>query len=189
MRRGSLSFFALNGANVVCSDLTEIPLSTKKMHVNHGVSKNITYAMIDATCIPEKYSGCFDYVIFKSVLGGVGSNNNIEKQLQMVKCIKQVLKPNGLCIFAENMRASSLHKWARERFLKRGKTWHYEKKEEIEELFSDFCMISEKYYGFLGCFGRNEIQRDLLGSIDTVLFDRVIANKNRCIGSYIFQRQ
>ncbi len=188
-RGGGMSLYlALNGANVVCSDTIEIPPSAKELHRKYGVSDRIEYAKVDAANISNEYDNCFDAVVFKSVLGSVGAFNSPDKEYSMVDGIRRVLKPGGLCLFAENMRASALHTFAREKFRDIGKTWHYETISEIHDLFKEFELIDEKYYGFLGCFGRSEFQRKVLGRIDTLLFDRVMRDDMKYVGVYGFRK-
>ena len=81
-RDGGMSLlFALDGAEVVCSDLDGPTDDAAKLHQKYEVSDKITYAKIDATKIPKEYYGTLDYSksgqrnesrIFKN--GGYGKN-------------------------------------------------------------------------------------------------------------------
>lgn len=71
-RNGGLSlYWALKGADVVCSDIHADGFEqAKKLHKQYGLEGKIKYEIIDATKIP--YQDTFDIICFKSVLGGVG---------------------------------------------------------------------------------------------------------------------
>src|SRR5213594_2411718 len=71
-RNGGLSLWmALQGAQVVSSDL-ELPREVAcQLHEARGVSHLIHYEAIDSTCIP--YTSQFDIVLFKSMLGAIGN--------------------------------------------------------------------------------------------------------------------
>lgn len=192
-RNGGLSlYYALKGANVLCTDVKGNGLYSKavKLHKEYNVSQNVEYETIDATDIPEKYNGFFDVITFKSVIGGVGSlGGGYEKQQAMVDSIERCLKPGGLVIFADNMQATKVHGFCRMKFRKHGMRWHYETEKEIEELFAGFKLLDKCYYGFLGCFGVNEFMRNVLGNIDTIVFERICPDRWKYIGVYIFQKQ
>jgi SAM-dependent methyltransferase len=53
----------------------------------------IVYQNIDAANIPFK--NCFDIIVFKSILGGIGRNDNIEIQQKVFDEIYESLKPGG----------------------------------------------------------------------------------------------
>jgi ubiquinone/menaquinone biosynthesis C-methylase UbiE len=169
-RGGGLSLFlALNGLQVVCSDLNEPGDNAKKLHQKHNVSSLVSYAAVNATSIPypDLY---FDVVVFKSVLGALQTYLN---QTKMMQEIYRVLKPGGELWFAENLVASPLHMLTRKLFIGWSKRWRYLTKKEIIELCRPFRQLNCVFYGFLAAFGRNEPQRKLLGKIDKAL-DRVI---------------
>lgn len=119
-RNGGLSlYWALMGAEVVCSDLDDRVFDkAKKLHEKYGVSDRVTYCAIDATRIP--YEEEFDIICFKSVLGGVGRNGQFFRQKEMMDSIYKALKKGGVCFFVENLKASPLHQFCRKRFVNRG---------------------------------------------------------------------
>ena len=189
-RNGGMSlFFALKGAEVLCSDLDGPTDEAHVLHKKYGVQSKIRYAAIDAVHIPSEYDSQFDVVTFKSVLGGIGRNNNYELQEQCVGSIYRVLKEKGMCIFADNMRGSSFHRLLRKLFVPWGGTWHYETDEEVRVLFSRFRLIKTHKFGVLGTLGRSEPQRRALGTLDTMVFDKVFPDTSKYIGAYIFQKQ
>lgn len=185
---GGISLFcAYRGGKVVCSDLNGPTDKAKALHQKYKLDNLITYEAIDALNIPTRYNSFFDIIIFKSVLGGIGRNNNIENQRLCVDNLHRCLKKGGIIVFAENMKSTMLHMFLREKIKKM--TWHYETENEILTLFSNLHLINKQYVGFLGCFGRNERQRELFGKIDSILFDKLIPEKYRYIGIYLFKKQ
>ena len=189
-RNGGMSlFFALKGAEVLCSDLYGPTDEAPVLHEKYGVQSKIQYAAIDAVHIPSGYDGQFDVVTFKSVLGGIGRNNNYELQEQCVASIYRVLKKDGMCIFADNMRGSVLHIMLRKLFVSWGGEWHYETDEELQTLFARFQLIKTRKFGVIGTLGRSEPQRRALGKLDTKIFDKLFPDTSKYIGAYIFQKQ
>ena len=52
----------------MCSDLEGPTKDAHELHKRYGVSNSVEYEAIDATDIPDKYKGKFDYITFKSVI-------------------------------------------------------------------------------------------------------------------------
>jgi lipopolysaccharide/colanic/teichoic acid biosynthesis glycosyltransferase/SAM-dependent methyltransferase len=166
-RKGGLALWlALNGKQVLCSDLENTKEQALILHKKYKVTDKVQYEDIDATNIP--YENQFDIVIFKSILGGIGRNNNIELQQRTVNEIHKALKPGGKLLFAENLRASPAHQFFRNRFVKWGRTWRYVSISELENFFSVSSFAGHKINstGVLAAFGRTERQRNLLSVID-----------------------
>ena len=113
--------------------------------------------------------------------------NNIKQQKLFVENVDRSLKKGGILIFAENMRSTEIHVMLRKKFNKWG-TWHYETENEIMDLFSKFVLINRQYVGFLGCFGRNESQREFLGKLDNLVFENIVPERHRYIGMYLFKK-
>jgi len=177
-RNGGLSlYFALKGCRVACSDLTGPTPKAVELHRKHRVSQNITYKNIDATAMAFE-DGLFDLVCFKSILGGIGRNDNYQNQRRAVCEMHRVLKPGGLLLFAENARASRLHACLRSRLVRWGKSWRYVSLEEIHDLFAPFDQVELASYGFFAAFGRSEIQRSFLHVLD-VLADPFIRDRDK----------
>jgi hypothetical protein len=173
---------------VISSDYKGVSDKVQSIHKPYEFSNLFEYKTIDATKIP--YKNEFDLVIFKSILGGIARNNNIKLAEQVINEIFLSLKTNGALVFAENITASSLHMYLRNKFWygkdgkdgKDEKGWKYL---SIEELHS---MISTKFdnykyitKGYLGCFGRSESQKRLLGYIDKYLLDNIISEDSKYI--------
>lgn len=183
-RNGGLSlYWALRGADVICSDLNESGFEqAKKLQKKYGVEKRVSYERIDATKIP--YKGEFDIICFKSVLGGVGYNDNYDNQKQMMKSIYTALTDSGKLYFCENLYASPLHHYLRKRYMKWGDQWRYIHLKEIPDLTEEFRKVESSTFGFCGVFGRRPFLADLMGTVD-IWFDRWIKDENRYIVSCI----
>jgi SAM-dependent methyltransferase len=93
-RQGGLSLWlALKGKQTICSDLKDVKSTAEKLHLKYNVSSLVQYQDIDATNIP--YENHFDIVVFKSIIGGVGSNDNYKIQQKVFNQIYKALKPGG----------------------------------------------------------------------------------------------
>ena len=189
-RNGGLSlYYALNGAEVLCSDVTKDFPSQRAIHLHekYHLQDRITYAQIDALNIPEEYHRQFDVITFKSILGGIGSHDGTERESLAVRNIAVCLKPGGYVIFAENMQSSSVHQLFRRtrRYL-----WHYQTERNILSLFGEkFSLVKKSYCGLLGCFGITEGMRDVLGYLDKYIFDRIVPERWKYVGVFIFRRK
>ncbi len=183
-RNGGLSlWFALKGAEVICSDLNGPSEQAKVLHRKYNVTDKIKYECIDATNIP--YIDYFDIVVFKSVLGGIGYNNNIERQQKAIDEMHKSLKTGtGVLLFAENLVASPLHSFFRIKFVKWGKSWRYVSLNELNNMLKYFSTFHYTSVGFWGAFGRTDLQRDILGYVDNI-FCMLIPKCWRYIGIYI----
>ena len=136
-RQGGLSLWlALKGKQTICSDLKDVKNTAEKLHLKYNVSSLVQYQDIDATNIP--YENHFDIVVFKSIIGGIGSNDNYEAQQKTFNQIYKALKPGGKLLFAENLIASPLHQKLRKKFVNWGSTWRYVSINEIKECLKDF---------------------------------------------------
>lgn len=171
-REGGLSLWmALKGIKTVCSDLHNVKISAFPLHNKYKVTNLITYQDIDATNIP--YENHFDVIAFKSILGGIGRNDNIELQKNTFKEIYKALKPGGKLLFAENLAASPFHQKLRKKFVRWGSEWRYVTINEMKLFLKDFPCSDMKTTGFLSVFGRNESQRNLLSSIDKAILNHI----------------
>ena len=171
-REGGLSLWlALKNKPTVCSDLKDVKITAEPLHIRHNVNELIKYQDIDATNIP--YENHFDIIIFKSIIGGIGSNNNYEKQEKVFKEIHKALKPGGKLLFAENLIASPFHQQLRKKFVNWGGTWRYVSIKEMKIFLKDFSSYDINSTGVLGTFGRNESQRNLLSTFDELILNKV----------------
>lgn len=175
-REGGLSLWlGSKGIHTICSDLKNVKETAEPLHIKHKVTSFISYEDIDATNIP--YENHFDVIVFKSIIGGIGSNDNYEIQQKVFKEIYKALKPGGKLLFAENLIASSFHQKLRKKFVNWGSSWRYLSVLEMNELMQDFTSVDLKTTGFLGTFGRNEKQRNILSTIDNVVFNKACPKK------------
>lgn len=174
--QGGLSLWlALKGFNVVCSDLINVKQTAQPLHQKHKVSHLIEYQDIDATHIP--YKNHFDVIVFKSILGGIGRQNNIGAQQQTFDEIYKALKPGGVLLFAENLVASGFHRLMRRSFVKWGDSWRYVSIHEMEIFLKDFNKTHYQTTGFLAAFGRTEKQRSILAKLDKLVMNPISPKK------------
>jgi SAM-dependent methyltransferase len=169
---GGLSLWlALKGHRVVCSDLTSPANRAARLHAKYGVSALIEYAAIDATDIPDRAR--FDIAAFKSILGGIGRNNDRARQQRAIDEMFDALKPGGMLLFAENLRASPAHRFFREKFVGWGKSWRYVTLAEMREFLRQFTTVQMRATGVIGVLGRTERERNLLARVDTWVLNRL----------------
>jgi 2-polyprenyl-3-methyl-5-hydroxy-6-metoxy-1,4-benzoquinol methylase len=175
-REGGLSLWlALNGVSTVCSDLTAVESTASQLHEKHNIKSLIEYENIDATAIP--YENHFDIIVFKSIIGGIGSNDSISKQELVFNQIYKALKPGGKLFFAENLKAGSLHQYFRKKYTNWGSSWRYVTMREMNHFLRDFSKKEILSTGVLATFGRNEKQRNFFASVDNY-FLNFICPKN-----------
>ncbi len=178
--RGGLALWlARQGHHVVCSDLEFPGKEAVDLHKKHDVAHLVTYQAIDATGIP--FQNEFDVIIFKSILGGIGRNDNIGLQQQTMLQAYKALKTGGRLLFAENIAASTLHQFARKHFVQWGAQWRYPSISEIENFVQPFSSFETKCSGFLSAFGRTESQRTWLARADKLLFNQLISDSGKYI--------
>jgi SAM-dependent methyltransferase len=169
-REGGLSLWmALKGKEVVCSDYEHTKETAQKLHLKYNLEEQIQYMDIDATNIP--FENHFDVIVFKSIIGGIGYNNNLEAQKLVFNQIYKALKPGGKLLFAENLVASPFHVFFRNKFIKWGNSWRYINKSETIEFLKEFKGAQIKTNGFLAAFGRSESQRAFFSYFDRYLFN------------------
>ncbi|MEE8452698.1 MAG: class I SAM-dependent methyltransferase [Thermoguttaceae bacterium] len=171
-RHGGLSLWLANkGVDVLCSDLDGPSDKAKESHKKYQTACPIEYDSINALDIP--FETHFDIVLFKSVLGGVGSHDNKGNQARAIQQMHKALKNGGELWFAENLVASPIHRFIRNAFVPWGKSWRYVSIPEILGFMSVFSEVDYVTVGFLGAFGRNEFQRKILGKIDVAVIDKL----------------
>lgn len=155
-RQGGLSlWFALQGYDVVCTDVFPPHASARQMHARFGVSDRITYAAVDALSLPFP-DASFDVVTAKSVIGGLKldrrdpSTRTLATQQRAIDEARRVLRPGGWYLGAENLIGSRLHQWGR--LLKNGKRprWRYLTPGEIDHLFQRYARTEYTTAGLIG---------------------------------------
>ena len=147
---GSLSLWAsYNGANVICSDIIKPgSLALKKLN-----QEKVEFQIIEAQDIP--YRDHFDFVIFKSLLGGVGRNNIFRKQTLVMEQIKKSLKRGGECLFIENMEGTIFHQIYRGRYGAGKNKWNYPSLDNFKNLSKNFSHTQYRSFGLLGSTHRS----------------------------------
>jgi SAM-dependent methyltransferase len=171
-RKGGLSLWlALKGKRTICSDISNTKENAGMMHSQYNINALVTYQDIDATDIP--YENYFDIVIFKSVIGGIGRNNNIAKQQKVFDEIYKSLKPGGKLLFAENLVGSSLHQLLRKKFVRWGRTWRYISINDLTQFLFRFKSYKYETSGILAAFGRTEWQRNIFAYVDQFLLNYI----------------
>ncbi len=180
-RQGGLTLWlTLKGIKTICSDLENTEETAAPLHEKYQVRNLVEYQNIDATDIP--FENHFDVIVFKSIIGGVGSNDNLEAQKAAFRQIHKALKPGGKLLFAENMVASPLHLFFRKRCVNWGARWRYVTLQEMDDFLRDFAKVELKTTGFLATFGRSESQRKFLAFFDRILFNHITPKSWRYIG-------
>jgi SAM-dependent methyltransferase len=171
--RGGLSLFvAINGLDVLCSDLDNPKNRASALHNKYQHKNNITYEAINALDIP--YENCFDIVIFKSVIGGITRSGQDARQKVVIEQIYKSLKPGGYLLFAENLISSPFHRFFRKYFVQWGKEWNYGTAYKLKESMNMFSDVIYWTTGFAGAFGRTEFQRSILSRVDNILINKVV---------------
>jgi len=178
---GGLSLWlALKGIKTTCSayhpSYRNVLDKAKTIHLKHGVNDLIDYEEIDATNIP--YTSKYDIICYKSMLGGIVRKDDLKTAENVVKQIYAALKPNGMLLFAENITSTVIHKILRKQHGSGRNNWRYFTIDELNLLHTDFKSFEYLTFGFLGCFGRGEKQRSILGRIDQTLFRNIPENWN-----------
>lgn len=169
---GPSLWMALKGIRVVCSDLENVEPTARPLHEKYNISNLVRYQDIDATNIP--YENHFDIIVFKSIIGGIGRDGHPERQRKAFSEIYKALKPGGKLLFAENLVASPLHQQLRKKFVTWGDSWRYLTISELSTCLENFSDVQIQSTGFLGAFGRSEIQRSFFASIDAVLLNKIL---------------
>jgi SAM-dependent methyltransferase len=171
-RKGGLSLWlALKEKKVICSDVSNAKENAEMLHSQYNVNALIAYQDIDATNIP--YENYFDIVVFKSIIGGIGRNNNIGVQQKVFSEIYKSLKPGGKLLFAENLIGSSLHQLLRKKFVRWGRTWRYISVSELGRFLFQFKFYRYETSGMLAAFGKTEWQRNIFARFDQLLLNHI----------------
>lgn len=171
--KGGLSaWLAKKGADVITSDIEPLPPEAQNLFNKYDLAKKIEFQKIDATNIP--YENHFDIIIFKSIVGGIGRDNKSERQKKLFQQIHKALKPGGQLLFAENLKSSPIHRWARKKFIRWGDSWNYINTSDIKTYLKEFKSSEIHSNGFGAAFGRSETQRRFLGLLDNFVINSIV---------------
>jgi len=150
-----------------CTDQENPVNNAKKTHELLDVKSDIQYLAADALDLPFQ-DNFFDIVIFKSVLGAIGAKDSFKNQERAISEMYRVLKPDGMLLFAENLKASNLHNFLRRKFTSWGNDWRYVNIEEMSHLLSGFESLEFSTTGFLACFSRAKYLNRFLNLFDKI---------------------
>lgn len=167
----SLYFAARHNVQMICSDYGAPLPHARENHQLYGVADKITYADVNALKIPFE-DNTFDIVVFKSVLGALGytpQGKMKERQQEGILEFYRVLKPGGMLLFAENLKASAFHQYTRRKFIPWGDKWRYPTVPEMLEFLEPFSSVQYQTFGFFGVFLKNETLRKLVYPIEVML--------------------
>lgn len=122
--QGGLSlYFALQEAQVLCSDLTSPKprpvLYTRPMAKARSAIWLWTRKALD---LPDQSQ---DLVVFKSVLGEISRGAETDPKPLVMAEILRVLRPGGWLLFAENLIGAHWHMFLRKRFVSWAAYWDY----------------------------------------------------------------
>ena len=177
-RRGSLSLMLAKEyrMKVICSDLNNPQKTVELLHQKHELNHTIQYKAID--CIQIDYKdNSFDVVLFKSVIGALGS---YEKQSLAFQEILRVLKPGGILLFAENLECSDFHMYLRRKFVPWSSHWHYPKLNDINLFLENYNFVEINTTGFFATFAKAKFIKNFLSYFDVVI-DKILPKKNKYI--------
>jgi len=160
-------WLALQGCEVVCSTLGDVPASVRALHRRYGVAHRVRYASLDVLELSER--DAYDVIAFKSVLGGIGANNRADLQARAIARLHAALKPGGNLLFAENLAATRVHAAWRGRFGAGKDGWRYLTVREMEQLLRPFSAVHYRTAGFFGAWGANDMQVRMSGALDAFL--------------------
>ena len=164
---------------VICSDIDGPTEKAKELHKKYSADSNIEYRKVDALNLQFE-NNIFDVVIFKSVLGSIGKNNNFELQQRAISELYRVLKPKGILLFAENAKASFLHTYFRKKFRKWASYWRYVTFNEMIDMLSAFSFQDVHSSGFLSAFFLNDTIKRFFFPLDNTL-ENLISRKFRYV--------
>ena len=184
-------YWALLGANVLCSEIDGQFDRARALHAKHGVSDRVRYEALDAANVLDKpfpYKNEFDVVTFKSVIGGVGvGDDTLYNQVALFENIYYALKPGGYLFFCENLVGSKLHMKARELLTDHVGSWRYVTIDKVLALADRFDPIEYETFGAVGIFGRTDALSAAFGAVDRQ-FDRLVKPENRYIISAVCKK-
>ena len=154
---------AKHGHKITCSDLISPSGTASRLHQKYSLQNKIKYAAVDIKNMNMKDE--FDIIIFKSVIGGVARNYDIDLARKISTNLKGALKPGGVVLFAENCSGSLLHRLGR-KYLRKRATWSYFSANQFKEIFSNFESFQYDTFGFWSAFSVGKLSNLILSKLD-----------------------
>ena len=161
------------GNNITCSDYcwNENNIISQVKSLDSKQFVLATESVTELSYQDEMY----DIVIFKSVLGGL---QDFSKQKVAIEEIHRVLKPNGILLFAENLKSTKLHQSLRKFHNKF--PWRYLNLTEFDSLLIIFSAVHTRTIGYISLFFQKFFFRIIIGFIDKYV-SRCISKKRRYV--------
>jgi SAM-dependent methyltransferase len=185
---GGLSLWlAHKGCQVTFSSNEVISESAKKIHRKWNLENSINYKSLDALMWDEKDQS--DIICFKSVLGGIARDGEGTDRIVLENCYK-ALTPNGVILFAENLKGSALHLIFRRWFSEAWKNkWVYFDINYLESIAKDKFTVNAVALGYLACFGFFEKIKTFFSLLDYYFFDRILSRNILYTAAFILKKQ
>ena len=182
-KNASLSLWAAEkGGLVTCSDIVgfENQYSQKVNPIENGI---IRYEIIDALDIGLKET--YDFILFKSMLGGIGRIGSGKLQMDVMREIHTSLKKGGEVLFIENMRGAFIHQMYRKRYGATRNGWCYPSLSDFIKMSKIFSKVKYETFGVLGSSGNLLIK--VRKSFDSK-FEKTFPKSWRYIFAGIYQK-
>ena len=182
-KNASLSLWAVEkGGLVTCSDIVGIEnyFSKKFIYIKKG---SIRYEIIDALDIGLKET--YDFILFKSMLGGIGRIGSEKLQMDVMRQVHKSLKKGGEVLFIENMRGTFIHQMYRKRYGATRNDWSYPSFSDFIKMSKIFSKVKYETFGVLGSSG------NLLIKVRTAFdlkFEKTFPKSWRYIYAGIYQK-
>ena len=182
-KNASLSLWAAEREGLVtCSDIVgfENQFSQKVNHIKKG---GIQYEIIDALDIG--LSETYDFILFKSMLGGIGRIGSGKLQMDVMRQIHKSLKKGGEVLFIENMRGTFIHQMYMKRYGATKNDWCYPSYSDFIKMSNIFSKVKYETFGVLGSSG------NLLKKVRTAFdlkFEKTFPKSWRYIYAGIYQK-
>lgn len=174
-RNGGLSLWMSSICkDVICSDVSDANDKCLALHKKYNV-KNINYLKLDA--LHDKLPQKLDLVVSKSTL----SFFDEEKISKVIDNIYESLNEGGEYWFVENLAASPVHSFFRKKFTPWASRWNYLRTQDLPIKFKKFSNLQFKTFGVAGLFGRNNLQRNILGRVDKHLLEHILPENCRYV--------
>lgn len=180
-RNGGISLWLASNYNikVLCTDLIN-PKENCISCRDNNIFDNVTFESLDILNI-QYADESIDVIIFKSVIGALGSRINQERAINE---IYRVLKPGGILLFAENGKASQFHMLFRRIFNNWSKYWYYPNIDEMKFLLREYNDSRIETTGILATFFRNIWLNQFFAKLDVILMKFIPAKFHYVLYGY-----